>query len=325
MHRSRCIKWIVLPFVMLFFHGCDRDNTKKLNPLFGSAKPQVAKVVLAVRDETNDFYRTMIHAAKAHQRANASRYELIVVGMKGQGNIQKQVQCIKDLIDQRVQAIVLSASDNRELVPAVENAISKGIAVVAIDERLDKTVFGLHNLRIPYAGSQDADGAYRIGLYMADRLTTGAEVAILEGLPSRSNSRRKEGIMKAISDRDLTLVETTQAKWERDLAKQVTSDFLQKRPNLRGIFALNDTMAIGATDAVFAAQKKKDILISGFENLRVAQPYLADKRILVTGDPHAEQIGVEGIETALAITSGRTDISDYLTTVSIVTAETLSP
>lgn len=102
MLHTRCIKWIVLPIVMLYLYGCDRESTKKLNPLWGDAKPQVAKVVLAVSNDTTDFYKTMVHAARAHQRANSLRYELIVIAVKDQGNIPKQVQCIKDLIDQRV-------------------------------------------------------------------------------------------------------------------------------------------------------------------------------------------------------------------------------
>ncbi|MDN4015321.1 substrate-binding domain-containing protein, partial [Chryseobacterium gambrini] len=79
-------------------------------------------------------------------------------------------------------------------------------------------------------------------------LNSKGEVAILEGIPGVDNGeQRKAGALKAFSEApEIKIVASQSANWETEQALNVTSNILTANPNIKGIFAANDNMAIGA-------------------------------------------------------------------------------
>ena len=155
-------------------------------------------------------------------------------------------------------------------------------------------------------------------------LTSGAEVAILEGVTTAYNSgRRTAGFNEAIAEAGLDVVAQQSAQWDQTKAVSVTSAILVQHPNLAAIFCANDNMALGALAAVNQASKSDQIKIIGFDNISAVQNLIKNRRILASVDQHADLLAVYGIETALEALSSQAAIADKSTPVDLITIDTL--
>lgn len=63
----------------------------------------------------------------------------------------------------------------------------------------------------------------------------------------------------------MEIVASLPGDWDRGKAANITNDILTRNPDLMGIFAANDGMALGAVESVFAAGKGGDIIIIGVD------------------------------------------------------------
>jgi erythritol transport system substrate-binding protein len=62
----------------------------------------------------------------------------------------------------------------------------------------------------------------------------------------------------------MKMVERQSANWSQTEAYTVMESILQSHPDIKGVIAGNDTMAMGATAALKAA-KRNDIIVVGFD------------------------------------------------------------
>ncbi len=80
--------------------------------------------------------------------------------------------------------------------------------------------------------------------YMIERLPEGSEVALVEGQAgSNAAIMRKDGFESTIKESQLKLVASQPGDWDRVKALDAATNILQKNPNVKGIYAANDTMA----------------------------------------------------------------------------------
>jgi ribose transport system substrate-binding protein len=198
-------------------------------------------VALIMKSLANEFFVTMADGARAHESENADQYRLIVNGIKNEIDLAQQVALIDQMIATGVDAIVIAPADSKAMVPALSRAISAGIVVVNIDNRLDDDVLREYELNIPFVGPDNMSGAELVGDYLAERMNAGQQVAILEGVPTAYNSQqRTAGFRKAMDAAGLQVVAQQSAQWDQTAAVAVTSGILVQHPQLAAILAAND-------------------------------------------------------------------------------------
>jgi ribose transport system substrate-binding protein len=281
-------------------------------------------VALIMKSLANEFFVTMASGAETHQAANENDYRLIVNGIKNEIDLAQQVALIDQMIASGVDAIVVAPADSKAMVPALARAIAAGIVVVNIDNRLDSEILAEHQLHIPFVGPDNLSGAKEVAQYLAEQMSAGQQVAILEGVPTAYNSRqRTAGFLKAVNDAGLTVVAQQSAQWDQTAAVTVTSGILVQHPDLAAILAANDNMALGAVAAITQSGRKDQIKVVGFDNISAVQNLIREGRILATADQHADLLAVYGIEYALEALSTGAELEDKSTPVDLVTLETL--
>ena len=179
-------------------------------------------------------------------------------------------------------------------------------------------------MRIPFVGPDNYLGAETVGRYLAQRMTAGQEVAILEGVPTAYNSQqRTAGFRKAAEDAGLNIVAQQSAQWDQTAAVTITSGILVQHPDLAAIIAANDNMALGAVAAVTHAGKTGDIAIVGFDNISAIRQLVKSGVVLATADQHADLLAVYGIEYALQAIESDAVLDDKSTPVDLVTIDTV--
>jgi ribose transport system substrate-binding protein len=286
-----------------------------------SGKPRVA---LVMKSLANEFFKTMEEGAQAHHKEHSQDYELIVVGIKDELDVAKQIDYVELMIAQGANAIVIAPADSKALVSVCKKAMDSGIIVVNIDNKFDKDVLADKKVQIPFVGPDNRKGAKLAGDYLAKKLKQGDKVVIIEGAPNAFNGiQRKLGFEDAMKAAGMNIVSSQTGYWEMDKANQLASALITEHADLKVILCANDSMALGAVSAVKAAGKSNDILIVGFDNIAAVQKLLKEGKILCTVDQHADKLALFGIEYALEMLKEKSVPVDKETPVDLITSETL--
>ncbi len=290
-----------------------------------ASQPQKPRVALIMKSLANEFFSTMAEGARRHQAGHDDQYELIVNGIKDEIDVSRQVALVSEMIASDVDAIVIAPAESQSLVPVLRKAIEAGIVVINIDNRLDATVLKAEGIEVPFVGPDNKAGAKMVGDYLADQLSAGDSVAILEGIRGTFNSEQRVlGFRDAMNEAGIKIVDSQSAQWETSPANTIASSMLSEHPEIKAILAANDNMALGAVAAVRASGKAGEVQIVGFDNITAIRQVIKEGRVLATADQYADQLAVFGIEDALQlIANPNTQLQDRETPVDLVTAENL--
>lgn len=317
--RAGCLAFAAATILLA---GCGRSEpggSSAASP--GSPESRKPRVALIMKSLANEFFLTMENGARAHQRTNAARYELLANGIKDELDIAKQIDLVEQMIAQRVEAIVIAPADSKALVAVCKKAQDAGVVVVNIDNKLDDQVLAEKQARIPFVGPDNRKGAIKVGEYLARRLKPGDKIAVIEGPPNAFNAQqRRLGFHEAMQAAGLKIVSSQSGYWETDKANQVAAAIITEHPDLKALLCSNDSMALGAIAALRAAGRLDQVRVVGYDNISAVQSLLKEGRILATADQHADQIAVFGIEYALQLLQTRAAPADRETPVDLITA-----
>lgn len=194
----------------------------------------------------------------AKKEADSLGVELQIALPQEEVDLEKQITMVDAAIQQNADAIVISATGSDGITPSLAQAREKGIKIVNFDTRIsDSSIYDA------FVGADDVAGAYKAGKYICQKLGGQGDVAIITGLLTQSTGvDRREGFLKACSEYPgINVVAEVGAEWRSDLSADVTTNLLKVNPNLKAIFACNDQMAVGMTNAAKTAGKAPDDLV----------------------------------------------------------------
>ena len=178
-------------------------------------------------------------------------------------NVEEQKRILEDLITIGVDAVVLAPANTEAVKGAVQDLIDAGIPVI-----YDNTMGPSDVDYLTFVGID----SIRVGNIIADKmgeLIGGVgNVLVMEGVPGQATSDlRTQGCMEqfAANFPDIT-VESAVTKWQFDEGRKVAEDYITKwGDDLSAIVAVGGNQAEGAVEAVKAAGKEGQVLISGFD------------------------------------------------------------
>jgi ribose transport system substrate-binding protein len=277
------------------------------------------KVCLVMKSLANDFFQQMEKGAEAHV-AERGDVELESNGIQNETDVDGQVALVDSCITRQVQAIVIAPADSKALVQSVLRAARAGIKVVNIDVQLDQAALEAAGVEIPYVGPDNREGAKQSGMVLAEELGRGGKVVILEGNPGADNAaQRKQGFMDAVKAGGLDLVASKTAHWETDEANAVFSNMLTAEPDIEGVMASNDSMALGVLKVI--EERRADIKVASFDNIPAIRPYLEDGKVVATLDQFGDKQAADGIDYALKMLEGEQVTGWQKTDIKLITAD----
>ncbi|MBM3967165.1 MAG: sugar ABC transporter substrate-binding protein [Planctomycetes bacterium] len=274
----------------------------------------------------NEFFSTMAEGAKKHQAENATKYELVVNGIKDERDLARQSALVDEMVAAGAKAIVIAPADSKALIPALRRAKKAGVVIVNIDNKLDEDVLKQEKVSIPFVGPNNLTGAKAVGEFLASKLQAGDQVGVLEGIRTSFNaSQRRLGFEQAMKEAKIEIVDSQSAQWEVNQANTIAASMLNEHPNLKAILAANDSMALGAMAAIKAANKTEQVQVVGFDNISAVQQAIREGKILATADQHGDQLAVFGIEVAMQLLQHPNgDVPDRETPVDLITTNQLA-
>ena len=166
-------------------------------------------------------------------------------------DVAGQIQQLQNLMSKKVDAILVNPGDAKGLNATLEEAVKAGILVISVDQELD--VKGIYNV-----GHNQKEWAATSAKWLAEKLKKGNIVEI-EGFPGHpANDYRMSGVAEVLKNYpDIKVLAKDTGKWDEATGQQVMSNFLSGFPGkIDGVWT-QDGMAIGALQAVMAANPAK--------------------------------------------------------------------
>lgn len=169
-------------------------------------------------------------------------YGVTIVSAGGYANVDTQVGQVDDLVQRGVSGILIGAADPAVLAPSIDAAIAGGIPVVAAGEVLDNAVSSVSASHCQL-GTEMAEG-------VASILPDGGTLA---GLTGPAGAFWAEDRWECFT-RDLPANVTVIAEQnsEPSVAEGLTlaEDILQSNPDINVFYGVDDTVGVGAAQAV---------------------------------------------------------------------------
>lgn len=225
--------------------GCSKPAASGASSSAPAAKGRVLKIGMSFQELDNPYFTVMKQALDEAGRSLGA--EVFVTDARH--DLTKQIGDIEDLIQRRIDILLLNPTDSVGVEGAVRDAKKAGVVVVAVDAQASGPVDA-------FVGSKNYDAGFLAGEYLGKVLNGRGEVAILDGIPVVPILERVRGFKAGIAKfPGLVLVATQNGKQERGTALTVTENMIQAHPGLSGLFSVNDGGALGALAAINASGK----------------------------------------------------------------------
>lgn len=253
----------------------------------------------------NPFFTVMLDGAQ--KKADELGIELLVGAASEQTKTEEQISIVQDMVSKGVKAICIAPMDSEALLPCLADAQKAGVVVINLDNRLNPdTAAELGMDPIPFVGVSDADSAYLAGKAICEAIGGQGEVAIIEGIQSADNAQqRKAGAERAFNEYEgIEIVSSQTANWNAEEALNVVTNILQANPDIKGIFCANDAMSFGAIQAIEAAGKTGQIVVTSIDAEEAAIENVKNGVALATVYNNQDTQAATALELAMDILSG---------------------
>ena len=235
-----------------------------------AAMAEKTVVGLITKTNTNPFFVKMREGAKV--KAEELGIELRAFAGKYDGDNESQVQAIENLIAAGAKGVLITPSDTRAVVPAVEKARAAGLLVIALDTQLDPpaaadATFATDNFKAGVLIGQWAKAA--LGAKAAD-----AKIAMLDLSPEEVSvdRQRDQGFLQGFGidiknpddigdEDDSRIVGHESTGGSEEGGRTAMEKLLQKDPGVNLVYTINEPAAAGAYEALRAVGREKDTLI----------------------------------------------------------------
>ncbi len=250
--------------------------------------------------EANPFRIAETQSIK-DEAAKVGVKELLTTNANSQ--LSKQISDIQDMINKGAQALIVAPLNSDGLEPALAAARAKDIPVLTVDRKVNAEPCKDY---VAFLGSNFVEQGKRAAQEMAKAMGNKGKVAILLGSSGNNvTTDRTNGFvdeMKNVAP-DIEIVAQQTGDFARDKGQQVMEQIIQAQPEITGVYAENDEMALGALVALKSAGKTPgtDVHVVSIDGTRNAVQKIVDGEMyaVVESNPRFGPLAFETLQKFL--------------------------
>ncbi|HQY99903.1 MAG TPA: sugar ABC transporter substrate-binding protein [Propionicimonas sp.] len=272
------------------------DSTTAAPPATKTVKIGVTFPIL------DQFLQKVADGITAEAKAQGAEVNIVAAEEK----TDVQLGQVENFISQKVDAIIVIAVDTDAATPMTEAAKAANIPLVYVNRRPADLPEG-----VPYVGS-DSLVSGTLEMTELARLAGGkGNVVIIQGDPANEAAvLRTKGCEDVVAKNpEMKVIKKAAANWARDKGQSVMENWLQSGDDIKVVCANNDEMALGAINAIKAANKKlgaDGILVGGVDATADALAAMEAGDLAVTVFQDAAGQGGGGVAAAIKLVNGET-------------------
>ena len=253
------------------------------------------KIGYSINTLNNPFFVEVSEAAK--NEAEKVGVSLSIVNANS--DLATQMNGIEDLIQQKVDVIIIDAVDSKGTIPSVEAANEAGISVITTGRRIEGGEVVTH------LGYDEVKNGVTAGEYLAKLIGKAGKVIELQGTTGTDVAReRSKGFQQAVANYpDIEIVASQSADFDRAKALTVVENILQSNPDVIALYAANDEMGLGGLQAIKAVNIPGFVIVSN-DGTEEALQAVANEEIAGTMAISPSEYGITAIDIAKAVAKG---------------------
>ncbi len=269
-------------------------------------------VTLALSTLNNPFFVDVRDGAQAA----AEDLGLSLDVVDAQDDSATQTDQIANAVTGGTAGVIINAVDSDAAAAAVQPALDGDIPVVGVDRAVNGVdIDSLVSSDNVAGGAQAADA-------LAAAIGEQGSVIVLQGVAGTSASRdRGQGFAEGIAAYpDIEVVATQTANFDRTEGLDVATNLLQSHPDVVGIFAENDEMALGAIQAL-GDRAGTDVFVVGFDGTDDGLAAVEAGTMVATIAQQPAELGRQAVEIMAQILQGESVAKDTPVAVETVTVD----
>jgi len=263
--------------LMLPLAGCGRGGSGSGSSTTGAggsasvgaaAGATKAKIAIVTRDFTNPYWAALRDGAIAEGKKQGVTVNVQAGDNETDSNGENAK--ISTLAGQDYNCFgVVPVNATNVITPLVPVA-QKKTPILNLDTQIDPAASKAAGVSFAsFIGSDNLQAGQIAGKAMLAKVGSG-DIAILQGIAGEQNGiNREKGFAMATAGK-LTVVAKQPADYDQAKGQNVTDALLKAHPNIKGIFAANDTMGLGAAQSVQNAGKSNQISIISVDGITAA-------------------------------------------------------
>ena len=200
----------------------------------------------------------------------AARRGVKLLTANAQSQFSKQISDVQDLLAKGADLLVIAPLNSDGWDPVLQAAAAKKVPIVTIDRKINATACKDY---VSFIASDFVEQGRRAADQMIEATGGKGEVAILLGSAGNNvTTERTKGFKERLAEKapGLKVVFEQTGDFTREKGQQVTEQLIQSKPGIKGIYAENDEMGLGAVAALKGAGKKagdvKIVTVDGTRN-----------------------------------------------------------
>jgi len=294
---------------------------KQLAPLPESGQNE--KVGALIISLTNPFWVNMEN--RYMEAAEELGIQLEVLSGTTEGDTTSQLETLMTMATKDYDAIILSPIEGTNLIPGIVQANQNEIPVInlgpGVDEEALQEAGGHLDGKITVNFEEQGE---MVANDMIGRLPDGGQVAILQGLSGAGQSEgRTAGAQRVFEANDtMELVAVQPCDWDATIAYDATKDIITANPDLKGIFAVNDVMALAAVEAL-KSEGREDVLVYGVDFTDDAKAAIQAGEMTGSVTYSTEIYTQAGLMMAMKIAQGQELTEPVYCPLTLVTVDTV--
>lgn len=253
------------------------------------------KVALLVSTLNNPFFVDLRDGALA--AAKDLGVDLMVSDAQNDSSTQQNQA--QNAQSQGAKAVIINPVDSDAASPAVAPLLSSNLPVISVDRSVTGEDVTSH------IASDNVAGGAQAADELAKAVGEKGKVIILQGTPGAASTRdRGDGFKKEIKKYSgIEVVAEQTANFDRAEALDVTTNLMQSNPDVVGIYAENDEMALGAIQSL-GSKAGVDVKIFGFDGTEDGLKAVSNGTMVGTIAQQPKELGKKAVEAAVKAIKG---------------------
>jgi len=286
--------------------------TSLLHTSSGSTTP---KMGLSLSTLNNPFFVQI----KSGAQAEAKKLGIELTVTDAQNDASQQANQLQNFTSAGLGAIIVNPVDSDAASNAVKAAGKADIPVIAVDRGVNKAEIDA------LVASDNVAGGELAAKTLAEKLGGTGRIVILQGQAGTSAAReRAAGFAQGLKAYPgIKVLAQQPADFDRTKGLDVMSNLLQAHPDVQGVLAANDEMALGAVKAL-GSKAGTSVQVVGFDGTPDGLTAVKNGTLYASVAQQPTQLGRIAVDSALEAVQGKKIEQTVKVPVKVVTKENVA-
>lgn len=310
--RTRGLALAIVGLTAIALTGCANDGAEAEAPGGAACAPEDIQLIGQVRNETNPYEKAWLDGGDAF----AESVGLTQTRLTYDGESPKQQEQLRQAISTgNPECMVLNVLPNgdSDTTPIVKEADAAGAYLVTHwNKPADLNPWDGHDTWISHITFDGKDAGAQIAEAMIETMGGSGGIIALQGILDTSAAKdRFIGLQNVLEENpDVTLLDEQAADFDRTKAFDITKTLIAKHGDaIKGVWAANDDMALGALQALEAAGMS-EVAVVGIDAVPEAVQAVADGKMTATVSVDGPWQGGIGLAMGYCALTGELDVAE---------------